>query len=217
MRVRPEQGYARTTAGSRVGAWVRRSSKLVYRSPFVEAREDRYRTPNGKTITHFRLVSPSFACVVPVTDNGRIVFIRHFRPAIGKHLLEIPGGRLEPGERPREGARRELEEETGYRAGELTPLGWYYPSTARLTNRGMLFLGRKLRPGRRCPDGTEDLETVEVPLERAYQQWRRGAIHHAAALIGLALAEPLLFGNRRVARSKRLIPRVAGSLRSGVG
>jgi ADP-ribose pyrophosphatase len=200
-----------------VGAWIRESTKRVYRNPFMEAHEDRYRTPNGRTLTSFRLESPPFACVVPVTDAGTIVFVKNYRPVIGGYLLEIPGGRLEPHERPREGARRELEEETGYRAGELLRLGWYYPSPARLTSRGTLFLGRKLRHGRRRPDATEDLETVEIPVAQAYQRWRRGEIHDAAGQIGLGLAEPLLFGTRRAARSKRLIPRVAGSHRSGVG
>jgi ADP-ribose pyrophosphatase len=195
-----------------VRPWKKRSSRIVYRNEFVEAHEDTHRTRRGGTVTTLRLVSPPFACVVAVTRAGEIVFVRNYRPTLGTWLLELPGGRLEPGERAEDAARRELEEETGYRARSLTQLGWFYPSPARLTARGVLFLATELARGRRRPDPTEEVETVRLPIESAYRRLRRGQIHCASAMIGLALAEPALRG-----RSKVLIPRVAGPSRSGVG
>jgi ADP-ribose pyrophosphatase len=190
---------------------------VVYQNPFVTAHEDILSTPRGGRIANLRLVSPSFACVVPVTVDGKIVFVQNYRPALNASLLELPGGRLEPNEAPRHAAGRELEEETGYRAGELTPLGWYYPSPHRSVSRGHLFLGRKLREGTRHPDATEELRTLEIPVALAYRRLREGRLHDSSTVIGLSLAEPLLRAREKTSRSKRLIPRVDRSARSGVG
>ena len=200
-----------------MAAWDRRSTRLVYRNAFVAAYEDVLDAPRGGTMTSLRLVSRPFACVVPVSDDGKIVFVQNYRPAIGAYVLELPGGRIEPGEDPRDAAGRELEEETGLRAGELTLLGWFYPSPSRSASRAHLFLGRKLRAGKRNPDVTEDLRTVEIAVALVYQRLRRGRIHDAAAVIGLSLARPFLNESQPGPRSKPLIPRVARSSRSGVG
>ena len=189
----------------------------MYRSEYVEVYEDLLTTPRGASFTNLRLVTPPFACVVPVTEDGRIVFVRNHRPSVGGALLELPGGRAESGETPIAAARRELEEETGYRVRRLRPLGWFYPSPARLTARGYLFLGQGLRPGTRNLDETEDIRNVLVPVADAYRRWSAGKFHDAGTVIGLALAERFLRRNSSRARSKRLIPRVAGRHRSGVG
>ena len=89
-----------------MAAWERQSTRMVYRNEFVSAHEDILMTPRGGTMAFLRLVSPSFACAVPVTEDGKIVFVREYRPALGTTLLEIPGGRIEPGEEPRHAARR---------------------------------------------------------------------------------------------------------------
>jgi ADP-ribose pyrophosphatase len=200
-----------------VAGWKRRSTRQVYRNSFIAAYEDLWEVPRGGTMAFFRLKSPSFACIVPVSDDNKVVFVREYRPAIRTTLLEIPGGRIEPGESPHHGARRELEEETGYRAGALRSLGWFYPSPYRSSNRAHLFLARKLRAGKRNLDATEDLQNVEVPVPVAYQRMRSGRIRDPATMIGLSRAEPFLNDVRGLPRSKPLIPRVVGASRSGVG
>lgn len=197
--------------------WKRTATRLVYENPYVRAYEDILRTPRGARFTSFRLDSPKFAVIVPVSDRGTIVFVRNYRPAVSVAVLELPGGRVEPGEAPGAAARRELEEETGFRPRDLTSLGWFFPSPSRMMSRGYLFLGRGLRPGTRNLDPTEDLENVELPIERAYRDLHAGKFHDGGTIAGLALAEPYLRGPSRPSRSKRLIPRVAGRHRSGVG
>jgi ADP-ribose pyrophosphatase len=189
----------------------------VYQNPYVRAHEDILRTPRGGTFTSFRLDSPSFAIVVPLTTDGKIVFVRNYRPSVSAYVLELPGGRIEPGEPKERTARRELAEETGYRARRLVELGWFYPSPARMMSVGHVFLARGLRAGRRRLDVTEDMRNVEIPVELAYRNLRSGRFHDGGAMTGLALAEPTLRGLSRTIRSKTLIPRVAGRGRSGVG
>jgi ADP-ribose pyrophosphatase len=200
-----------------VTGWKRRSTRVVYENPYVRAHEDILSTPSRATFTSFRLDSPNFSIVVPATDRRTLVFVRNYRPAVSTAVLEFPGGRIEPGEPPRVAARRELEEETGFRARSLTSLGWFFPSPARMMTRGHLFLARGLDVGTRTLDPTEDMENVEVPIERAYRDLRAGKFHDGGTMAGLALAEPYLGGRPGSARSKRLIPRVAGRGRSGVG
>lgn len=183
----------------------------------MAAHEDVLQTPDGATMAHLRLVGPSFAAVVAVTDDDKVVFVRNYRPVLRAALLEIPGGLAEPGEAPSETARRELAEETGYLAGELVPLGWYYPAPSRSVSRGHLFLGRKLRTGTRHPDATEEMRTEEVPVRLAYRRLRQGRIRNPSTFIGLSLAERWLLNSPTAPRSKRLIPSVAGPARSGVG
>jgi ADP-ribose pyrophosphatase len=200
-----------------VPKWKRTATRVVYENPYVRAHEDILRTPRGATFTSFRVDSPSYAIVVAVTEAGSILFVRNYRPAVTAYVLELPGGRIEPGEPPVRTARRELEEETGYRGRALVELGWFYPSPARMMSVGRVFLARRVTAGRRHLDVTEDMQTVEVPVERAYRELRAGKFHDANTMTGLALAEPYLRGPSRTVRSKPLIPRVAGRLRSGVG
>ena len=156
--------------------------------------EDVLGLPGGGSMLYTRLESPSFSSVVPITDRGEIVFVENYRPPIGGYLLELPGGMVEPGEDPARAAARELEEETGYRARELSRLGWYYPSPHLGRHRGHLFIARGLTRGRALPDPGEKLRPVRLPIELAYDRLRNGELHQSTAMLALYLAEPFLRG-----------------------
>ena len=172
--------------------WQREASRLVHRSGVFEVYEDVLRVPGSGTMLYTRLESPSFATVVPITDRGEIVFIENYRPPIGGYLLELPGGMLDPGESPPQAAARELEEETGLRARELSRLGWYYPSPHLGRHRGHLFIARGLVRGKASPDMGEQLRPVRLPIELAYDRLYSGELHQSTAMLALFLAEPLL-------------------------
>jgi ADP-ribose pyrophosphatase len=167
-----------------------------------------------------RLESPSFASVVPITEHGEIVFVENYRPPIAGYLLELPGGMLEEGEDPLRAARRELEEETGYRAAEISRLGWYYPSPHMGRARGHFFLARGLTKGKPSPDQGEDLRVVHLPIELAYERLLGDELHQSTAMLGLFLAEAVLRGERHGAgrRAPRMVARPRGrKARSGRG
>ena len=97
---------------------------------------------------------PGAVVVVPVRDDGSILLIRNDRVAVGERLLEFPAGKLEPGEAPVVAAGRELEEETGYRAAEVDPIGTFYTSPGFASERmhafvarGLQHVGQRLEPG----------------------------------------------------------------------
>src|SRR5437867_5841802 len=84
--------------------------------------------PGGRTLKREVVRHPGAVVILPILDPGRLVLIRNQRPALGKEIWELPAGTLDPGEAPEACAKRELIEETGYKAASLTPLGRFYTS-----------------------------------------------------------------------------------------
>ena len=115
------------------------------------------------------VVHPGAAVILPLLPDGRIVTIRHFRRAVDKELIELPAGTLEPGETPAQTAFRELEEETGYRAGSLEPVIEFFPSPGILTERMYIFVATDLtQVGQRL----EESERIRVHIVTREEAWR---------------------------------------------
>jgi len=138
---------------------------------------------------------PGAVGVVALQPDGRVALVRQYRHAVGRDLLEIPAGRLEPGEDPRRAALRELEEETGLRADSLESLGSFFPAPGFCSEELHLFLARELAPAgpERAPhDADEELATVMLPLPEALERCSQDA----KSWIGLARAMARLAASR---------------------
>ena len=130
-------------------------------------RVDRVRVParSGGLIEREMITHGGSVVVLPVLPDGRVVFIRNRRFAIGRELLELPAGTLDAGEDPAVCARRELAEETGYRAQTVEPLIRFFPSPGFMSEEMHCFVARGLTPG---PQALEEGEHIEVePLAPA--------------------------------------------------
>ncbi len=173
-------------------AWQRRSTRLVHSSRHFELHEDVLELPSGNTMVYTRFEGPSFATIIPVTDRGEIVFVQNYRPPLRRGLLELPGGMVDEGESPAEAAARELEEETGFVAGKLRAVGWFFPSPHLSAQRGHLYLATDLSEGVARPEESESLRTVRLPIATAYARLAAGKIHQSTAMLGLYVAEPFL-------------------------
>ncbi len=123
--------------------------------------------------------------MLPLLDDGRVVLIRNCRVAVDETLVELPAGTLDPGEEPLETARRELAEETGYRAGAMELLAVFYSSPGILDERMHLFLATGLARGEPDLQGGEQIEPLIVPWREAMEMVRSGAIRDAKTLAGL--------------------------------
>jgi 8-oxo-dGTP pyrophosphatase MutT (NUDIX family) len=126
-----------------------------------------------------------WAAVLPITDDGRAILVRQYRPVVERAVVELPAGAVAPGEAPEEAARRELLEETGYVAGELVLLGTAHPDTGRLTNRAWLFVAPSVRAAERPPRPEADLEVLAVgrrELDALVVSGEFAAAGHLAAL-----------------------------------
>ena len=119
--------------------------------------ERSYRSPDGALHRRAIVLHPGAVTILPVFDDGRICLIRNFRPAIGRELFELPAGTLEPGEAPLATATRELEEETGYKAGKLEHLFTLYPSPGILDEKMHIFLATELTQGQTKFDDDEQI------------------------------------------------------------
>lgn len=138
-------------------------------------------SPQDGTEHGFYLIrSSEWAQIVPVTASNEIVMVRQFRHGSGKVTLEIPGGLVDPGERPAEAALRECLEETGYRVRDAVPLGVTNPNPAIFTNSLHSFVAFGATPERAIENtSSEQTEVVLVPHAELPRLLLTGAIDHA--------------------------------------
>ena len=137
---------------------------------------------------YYSLKLPDYVAVVAYTERGDVVLVRQFRPAIEATTLELPSGLIDGPDGPEVTARRELMEETGYEAGEMSHLGTLYSDTGRMQNRLWCYLAKNVRPVPGWKPEEPGIETVVVtPAELAAAQ-RDGRFMHALHLAALQLA-----------------------------
>jgi ADP-ribose pyrophosphatase len=122
-------------------------------------RIDRVQVParGGGTVGREVLVHPGAAVILPILDDGRVVLIHNHRHAVGRPLLELPAGTLDPGEDPAVCAARELTEETGYRAAKLTPLVGFFSSPGLSDERMHVFVATGLTAGEAALEEAEQI------------------------------------------------------------
>lgn len=164
--------------------------RTIYDGRIVRLGLESVRLPNGATVELEVLRHPGAAAVVAVDDQERVVLIRQYRHAAGGYLWELPAGVLDaPDEPPEACAARELREETGLGATDLTRLGSVLPTPGYSDERIHLFLARGLHDGPASRDHDEDIaEMRRVPLRDALGMIRHGEIVDGKSVAGLHLA-----------------------------
>jgi len=128
---------------------------------------------------------PGGVGVVPLHDDGSVTLIRQLRPSVEATLLEIPAGRLDPGEPPEVCGLRELGEETGLAAARLESLGTICPSPGVFDERIHLYLATGLNQGEADPEHYEEIETVRLPLAEALAMAADGRISDGKTIAAL--------------------------------
>ena len=135
---------------------------------------------------------PGSAVIVPAFPDGTVALVRQYRHPAVRYLLEIPAGTLNRGERPEEGAARELEEELGFVAGKLEKLTEFFVSPGFCEEKMWLYLATEMTQTEQRLEDDELLDVVRLPLSQALEMITAGEIEDAKTIIGLMLAAPRL-------------------------
>src|ERR671912_1590280 len=166
--------------------WRTLGRDYLYRNPWCAFRVDEVEIPGGTQLEYGVLESGGFAAVVPVTGGGDVVLVRQWRQPLGAFTLELPSGGVDADEKPERAARRELFEETGYRAEGLEHLVSVHTSSGRSTEVCHLFRCAAVRDERGPrPEPTEFIRVVELPFGEALHRVSEGGITDAATVLGL--------------------------------
>lgn len=160
-------------------------SKLVHRGGFLEVRRDQVRLPDGGEAWREYIVHPGAVAVVPLLDDGRIVLERQYRYPLQQVLLEIPAGKIDPGESIAACACRELREETGYLAREWARAGRLHNAAAYSNEFIEIWFARGLEAGPARLDEGEFIELQEVTEAELDRLAADGMLTDAKTLIAL--------------------------------
>lgn len=163
-------------------------SQLLFTGPIFQVTRDRLREASGQTIIRDVVRHPGGAGGLPVFDEGRVALVRQYRHPAGRELLEIPAGKIEPGESPAETAAREIEQEIGVRVGRMEKLAEFYSTPGFCQEKLFVYLATGLTPGRQQLDDDEVVEVVHLSLDEAFRLAERGEIEDSKTLVALLMA-----------------------------
>ena len=150
------------------------SSDIVFHGKLLDVRRDKVILPNGKYGIREWIKHPGAICCIPILPNGRIGLIRQYRYSVGKMMIELPAGKLDRKENPKDCAIRELEEEIGYRVKKLTFLTYIHPAIGFANEKMWLYLAENLEKTKQKLDSDEFLELIPTKLEDALEMvWNR--------------------------------------------
>ncbi len=160
-------------------------AESVFDGVLLHLRRDTVELPNGDTATREWLKHNGASAVLAFDEEGKLLFVRQYRYPVRAVTLELPAGKLDEGEDPEACARRELEEETGYRADRLTLLAKMTPAAAYTTEVLYIYAAEELRRTHRHPDPDEFLNVVRMTTEEALARIESGEITDAKTQVGL--------------------------------
>lgn len=178
---------------------IRQTSEQVYDGCLLKVHRDEVTLPDGSSGVREYIKHPGAVVILATLDNGKLLFERQFRYPVGQVFLELPAGKIDQGEPPLDTARRELREETGYKAKHWRHLGVMHPCIGYANERIDIFLAHGLVYVGTSRDAGEFLEVLELSLSDALMAVRDGEITDAKTLAALLWADKIYTGQWQVA------------------
>ena len=172
----------------------RKSSKLLWHGKAFDFNEKVIILPNGKRTVAGVIEHPGSSAIVPVREDGSVVMIEQYRPAIRDSVWEIPAGTMDPGEDPLTCAKRELQEESGFAGNRFQKVGEIWVAPGYSTECIHLFLATELTPWESHLDEDEFLSVHFFPFFRVVEMVERNEIKDAMTMIAIQMAYPVWKG-----------------------
>lgn len=160
-------------------------SDKVYEGKVINLRVDTVELPDKKYSKREVIEHPGSVAIVSLREDNKIVLVKQYRKPVERFLLELPAGKMEINEEPRETALRELEEETGYKAGKLEYLIEIFPTPGISDEKIYLFLARDLEEGKLNLDPGEFIDIEEIEIGQLEKMILRGEIMDAKTIVGI--------------------------------
>lgn len=167
------------------------SQKKIY-DGVISFFEDTVKLTNGQKASRVYTKHPGASAVVPLTKEGKIIFVEQYRYPVKKITLEIPAGKLKPRQTPLACAKAELKEETGFSAGKIKKMLAFNPSTAFSTEILHIYLAKDLKKGKQHLDADEFVNTKELTLEQSLKYIKTGKIKDSKTIIALLYLKTFL-------------------------
>ena len=165
-------------------------SEKIYEGAIINLRRDKV-TVQGGTSYREIIEHNGGAVIAALTEDKKLVMVRQYRKPADKVMLEVPAGKIDPGEKPLEAAVRELKEETGYTAEKVEFLTQFYPSVGYSEEVLYLYLCTGLTPGETNFDENEAIDIDEVELDRLFKMAMSGEIDDAKTLIAILMVKAM--------------------------
>ena len=172
------------------------SSEEIFDGVAIHLYRDEILLPNGKKGVREVIRHPGAVCVLPIKDDGNVIFVNQFRYAFNKVTLEAPAGKLDKGEIPLDAAKRELREETGLTVKNIVYLGEMYTTPALIDEIIHLYLATDLLSGEQDLDEDEFINVIEMPLTEAVEKVMNGEIKDSKTQTVILKAEKYLQGRK---------------------
>lgn len=161
------------------------SSEQLFHGSVFDVRRDRVREPGGIETTREFVVHSGSVVVLPILNDGRVLLVCQYRHSVGGYLWELVAGRMEPGENPLAGAKRELLEETGYTARSWQKILDVFPTPGFVSEKMLVYVAHNLRAGVAQPEEDERITTRAFSLRELDEWIRTGKLRDAKSIAGI--------------------------------
>lgn len=178
----------------------------VYSGKLLHVHRDEVRLPDGNTSFREYIRHPGAVVVLPITDAGELILERQHRYPLGREFIEVPAGKIDPGEQTLACAQRELLEETGYKARDWRYVTTVYPCIGYADEQLIYYLAKGLEFEGHRRDADEFLEIFTLPLEQALAMVKTGEICEVKTVIGLFWLEKIVSGTWTIAPGNETLP-----------
>jgi ADP-ribose pyrophosphatase len=162
-------------------------SRIAFDGKAIRVRVDEIRHSSGRKTNYELIEHVGSVVMVPLDDQDQIWFVRQYRHAVEKRLLELPAGTIDPGEKPLDCAVRECREEIGMAPRRMTDLGGCYLAPGYSNEFAHFFLAEDLTPDPLTMEEDEDIIVEKLDLEEAQSTLARGEINDAKTIVGISL------------------------------